>query len=61
MASLQGYPADYVFVGSPTDVSVMVGNSVQIDTARAILEGIVEDWRETSSTAVGNGRERAHA
>jgi hypothetical protein len=61
MASLQGYPADYVFVGSPTDVSVMVGNSVQIDTARAILEGIVEDWRETSSTAVGNGRERALA
>lgn len=39
-AALQGFPSDYLFYGSPTDVSVMIGRSVQIDTARAILTGI---------------------
>jgi site-specific DNA-cytosine methylase len=44
MSDLQGFPTDYVFYGSPTDVSKMVGRAVQIDTARAILQGIVRDW-----------------
>jgi len=42
-AALQGFPADYVFYGSPTDVWKMIGQAVQIDTGRAILEGIVAD------------------
>lgn len=43
-SALQGYPGDYVFWGSPTDVSVMVARSIQIDTGRAILEGICRDF-----------------
>ena len=42
-AGLQGFPADYVFYGSPTDVSLMVGQAVQIDTARTIIEDICAD------------------
>lgn len=40
-ALLQGYPTDYLFYGGVTDVSLQIGNSVQIDTARAILGAIV--------------------
>lgn len=43
LAVLQGFPTDYVFFGSPTDVCIMVGNAIQIDTGRAILEAIVAD------------------
>lgn len=39
-ALLQGFPTDYLFYGSPSDVSAMVGRAVQIDTARAILQSI---------------------
>ncbi len=49
-ASLQGFPEDYVFYGSPTDVWKMVGQAIQIDTGRVILEAIVHDWAEGSST-----------
>ncbi len=41
MALLQGFPRDYLFYGSPTDVMTQVGGAVQIDTARAILQAIV--------------------
>jgi site-specific DNA-cytosine methylase len=41
-AIAQGFPEDYVFVGSRTSVSKLVANAIQIDTGRAILEGIVE-------------------
>ncbi|KKM16444.1 hypothetical protein LCGC14_1685720, partial [marine sediment metagenome] len=40
-ACLQGFPEDFVFVGSPSRVGKMVGQAVQIDTARAILEEMV--------------------
>jgi len=40
LATLQGFPPDYVFVGSPTHVHTLVGQAVQIDTALAILEAI---------------------
>lgn len=46
-AVIQGFPEDYLFVGSPTDVAAMVGRAVQIDTARAILQAIVRQ-RENS-------------
>jgi len=39
-AKLQGFPSDYLFVGNPGRVSKMVSQAVQIDTARAILQGI---------------------
>jgi site-specific DNA-cytosine methylase len=39
-ASLQGFPDDYVFYGSPTDVAKMVGRAIQIDLGRTILEAI---------------------
>lgn len=41
-AALQGFPDDYVFYGSPSDVWMMVGQAVQIDTGRAILQEIVK-------------------
>lgn len=42
-ARIQGFPADYVFVGSQTSMARMIGNAVQIDTARAILRGICRE------------------
>jgi site-specific DNA-cytosine methylase len=42
MALLQGFPRDYLFYGSPTDVMKQVGGAVQIDTARAILTAMVK-------------------
>ncbi len=44
-AALQGFPEDYVFWGSPTDLGVMVGRAVQIDTGRAILSAIAADYQ----------------
>lgn len=45
LAELQGFPDDYVFVGPPGHVMQMVGNAVQIDTARAILQSMIEGSR----------------
>lgn len=42
-ARLQGFPDDYVFVGSPTDVWKMLGQAIQIRVGEAIL---TEVWRE---------------
>ena len=43
MADLQGFPADYVFFGSPTDVAKQIGRAMQIDTGRAILQAICRE------------------
>lgn len=55
-ALLQGFPEDYVFWGSPSDVAAMVGDAVQIDTARAILEAIASvasaDQHKHSSASI---------
>lgn len=40
-AIAQGFPMDYVFVGSATDVSQMVANAVQVDLAHALLQAMV--------------------
>lgn len=45
-AELQGFPPNFVFYGSPTDCHVMVGRAIQIDTGRAILEAIVNEWAQ---------------
>lgn len=50
LAALQGFPADYVFVGSPTDVARMIGQALQIDLARAILGGIVREYIATTAS-----------
>jgi len=50
-AALQGFPTDYVFYGSPGDVAKQIGRAVQIDTGRAILEGIVEAWGSCRTVA----------
>ena len=42
-AALQGFPADYIFYGSPTDVWKMIGQAIQIHTGRAILKAIARD------------------
>ena len=42
-ALLQGFPRDYVFIGSPTSVHQQIGQAVQIDTARAILEALCRE------------------
>jgi len=43
MAAAQGFPADYVFYGSPGEVAKQIGQAIQIDTGRAILREIVRD------------------
>lgn len=43
-AAAQGFPDDYVFVGSQTDTMQMVGRAVQIDLGRAILSGIAREY-----------------
>lgn len=40
MARLQGYPDDYVFIGSKSEQSRQVGNSVPIKLAEAIADSI---------------------
>ena len=42
LATLQGFPNDYVFVGSPSSVTKQVGQAVQVDTGRAILQRLCE-------------------
>ena len=44
LATLQGFPPDYVFVGSPTRVFKMVAQAIQVDTGRAILRAMVRDF-----------------
>lgn len=39
-ATAQGFPRDYVFWGSPSDVSRMVARAIQIDLGREILKSI---------------------
>ena len=46
-AALQGFPTDYVFVGSPGTVSKLIGQAIQIDTGRAILQAIVANEEAT--------------
>jgi site-specific DNA-cytosine methylase len=41
LATLQGFPSDYVFIGSPSRITKMIAQAVQIDTARAILTEFV--------------------
>jgi len=51
-ADLQGFPRDYLFVGSPSDVSKQVGRAIQIDLGRAILGGIVDEARKIGRLGV---------
>lgn len=44
-ARLQGFPEDYLFYASPTALAKIIGQAVQIDTAHAILEAIVAEWK----------------
>jgi site-specific DNA-cytosine methylase len=39
-AKLQGFPEDYLFIGSLSRVMKQIGQAVQIDTARAILKSL---------------------
>lgn len=52
LAAAQGFPADYVFHGSPTDVAKMIGRAIQIDTGRAILGAIVDAARHSTAPIV---------
>ena len=42
-ALLQGFPDDYLFYGSPSRVHKMIGQAIQIDLGRAILEAICRE------------------
>jgi len=42
-AALQGFSSDYLFVGTPGDVWKMIGQAIQIDLGRAILEAICKE------------------
>jgi site-specific DNA-cytosine methylase len=48
-ARLQGFPEDYLFYGSPTDLWGQIGQAVQIDTAGVILAGIVREATELAN------------
>lgn len=52
-ALLQGFPTDYLFYGGLEDVGTQIGRAVQIDTGRAILEGIVRDWESGRAKGAG--------
>ncbi len=41
LAILQGFPEDYFFCGSPSRITKMIAQAVQIDTGRAILANFV--------------------
>jgi site-specific DNA-cytosine methylase len=41
LAALQGFPDDYLFVGTPSRTVKMIAQAVQIDTARALLSDLV--------------------
>jgi len=51
LAAIQGFPDDYLFYGSPTDVMKQVGGAVPIPLAHAILRGIVEQAARHNSHA----------
>lgn len=42
MLTAIGFPSEYIFCGSPTRVTKMIAQAVQIDTARAILETLCQ-------------------
>ncbi len=46
LAALQGFPADYVFVGPPNKVMKQIAQAVQIDIARAILEALCREIKK---------------
>ena len=56
LAALQGFPDDYLFVGSPTDTAKMVGRAVQIDLARAILQAICRDAGHSQLSTLNSQR-----
>lgn len=51
-AILQGFPTDYLFYGSPTDVAKVIGRAVQIDTARTILASCVRGLKGNPRKAI---------
>ena len=58
-AALQGFPQDYIFYGSPSDVGAQIGRAIQIDTGRVILQGIVRQWEETTKSTKSTKKEKA--
>lgn len=45
LAALQGFPDDYVFMGTPTRTVKMVAQAVEVRTGRAILEALCAEWK----------------
>jgi site-specific DNA-cytosine methylase len=45
LARLQGFPEDYIFIGSPGRCSKQIAQAVQIDTARAILRALCQSLK----------------
>lgn len=54
-AILQGFPRDYLFFGSPSDVAKMIGRAIQIDTGRAILGAIARHASAASALTPSSG------
>jgi len=52
-ALAQGFPADYLFFGSPTRLAKMVGQAIQIDLGRAILGAICREAADTKGPENG--------
>ncbi len=59
MASIQGFPDDYLFYGSPTDAMKQVGQAVPIPLAAAILAAIVKQAQISLTPAASRGMEVA--
>lgn len=52
LALLQGFPEDYVFMGTPTRVMKMVAQAVETRTGHAILTALCLEWANLAEAAV---------
>ena len=60
-ARIQGFPDDFVFVGSKIEVAKQIGNAVPVDMARAIARAVRLMLEEASAETPGIAQEPAAA
>jgi DNA (cytosine-5)-methyltransferase 1 len=68
LAAAQGFPADYEFAGTKTEITEQIGNAVPVNLARALVESLLVNTTpaltdfcdgERASVAVADGGEQA--
>ncbi len=45
LAAAMSFPKDYKFLGSKKDVMWMIGNAVEVRTAKALIHTVVDEWK----------------